>query len=354
MFRFELLIKILYIGSVVNMSKDKKSKILLAVVILALGVGLGFIIGINSSFNQKNNLMHNLRLEGYNHTRPLLACETETAITSEKTDILKKNIEEYISSEKSKGNIGTASVYMRNYQDGSSININGEEEYYPASLNKIPVMIATLQMARTDKNFLDKKIVYKDTTNYNKGIEVQPEKFLKSGETYSIAEAIEYMIKYSDNNAFIFLTQNVDINLYKKIFSDLKIPYSADTNNHEDYITVKDFSYSLRVLFNATYLNKELSEKALEILSKINYKDGLIAGLPNDIQVSHKFGITSTNKGGVSKKELHDCGIVYTDTPYLICVMTKDSNNIQNPQNLIKNISAMVYNQLNYYNKEPD
>jgi len=107
-------------------------------------------------------------------------------------------------------------------------------------------------------------------------------------------------------------------------------------------------------LFNATYLNKELSEKALEILSKINYKDGLIAGLPNDIQVSHKFGITSTNKGGVSKKELHDCGIVYTDTPYLICVMTKDSNNIQNPQNLIKNISAMVYNQLNYYNKEPD
>ena len=338
----------LYIGFVMGISKIRKNKIFSIITILVFGIGLGFIMGINSNLNQKDNLMRSLRLEGYNFIRPLLACETETAITSEKTDILKKNIEEYISSEKSKGNIGNASVYIRNYKDGSSININSEEEYYPASLNKIPVMIATLQMAQTDKNFLGKKIVYKDTTDYNKGIEIQPEKFLKPGETYSIAEAIEYMIKYSDNNAFVFLTQNVDINHYKKIFSDLKIPYSADTKDHEDYITVKDFSYSLRVLFNATYLNKELSEKALEILSEVNYKDALVASLPKDIQVSHKFGITTTNKGGVSKEELHDCGIVYTDTPYLICVMTKGNINIQNPQNLIKNISAMAYNQLSY------
>jgi beta-lactamase class A len=111
-------------------------------------------------------------------------------------------------------------------------------------------------------------------------------------------------------------------------------------------MTAKDFSNSLRTLFNATYLNKALSEKALEILSQVNYKDGLAAGLPSDIKIAHKFGITGTSKGGVVKKELHDCGIVYANSPYFICVMTKDSTDLKKAQNVISKISSMAYDQL--------
>ena len=62
-----------------------------------------------------------------------------------------------------------------------------------------------------------------------------------------------------------------------------------------------------------------MSEKALEYLSKSDFKYGLVASLPANIVVAHKFGFWAEN--GV--RLLHDCGIVYyPNNPYLLCVMT--------------------------------
>ena len=58
-----------------------------------------------------------------------------------------------------------------------------------------------------------------------------------------------------------------------------------------EYFTAKNYSKVFFALLNATYLNKENSEKALELLSNTDFTQGIVAGVPNNIKVAHKFGI---------------------------------------------------------------
>ena len=102
------------------------------------------------------------------------------------------------------------------------------------------------------------------------------------------------------------------------------------------------------MLYNGTYLTKEMSEKALELLSKVDFTGGIRSGLPSDMVVAQKFGerdISTTS--GVARagdiKELHDCGIVYfPDHPYLLCVMTS-GNNFDKLSSVLKDVSNVVY-----------
>ena len=82
-----------------------------------------------------------------------------------------------------------------------------------------------------------------------------------------------------------------------------------------------------------------MSEKALELLSKTTFNDGIVAGLPENIVVSHKFGEYILP----DEIELHDCGIIYyVQNPYFLCVMTrgKDEGELKNT---ISGISKIIY-----------
>ena len=55
--------------------------------------------------------------------------------------------------------------------------------------------------------------------------------------------------------------------------------------------------------------------------------------------------MTLLRKNG--ERQLHDCGIVYySNHPYLLCVMTKDKT-IENLADAIKDISHLVYEEIN-------
>jgi beta-lactamase class A len=93
-----------------------------------------------------------------------------------------------------------------------------------------------------------------------------------------------------------------------------------------------------------------MSEKALSILSLSQYFQGLVAGVPNNIKIAHKFGERKFNNTG--ETQLHDCGIIYAPkTPYLLCVMTKTNNNIDSASNVIKKISQTVYQKITQNNQ---
>jgi hypothetical protein len=48
---------------------------------------------------------------------------------------------------------------------------------------------------------------------------------------------------------------------------------------------------------------------------------------------------------GEQVEEFHDCGIVYSGTPYLLCVMTKGKN-YNDLQEAIRKISALTYEEV--------
>jgi beta-lactamase class A len=96
------------------------------------------------------------------------------------------------------------------------------------------------------------------------------------------------------------------------------------------------------VLYYSTYLNKDYSEKALELLSNTEFTQGLVAPLPRSVTVAHKFGERALPDG---TNQLHDCGIVYyPGHPYLLCIMTKGPD-FKDLTQAIQQISSKVYSE---------
>jgi beta-lactamase class A len=202
-------------------------------------------------------------------------------------------------------------------------------------------MIAYYKTAETDPTLFKKEIL--NTAVFNpKDQNIQPQVTLTPNLKYTVEDLIDRMIIYSDNMAYNLLMENIDSETVAKVYTDLGIDIAkAYTDPTGNIISVSGYSSFFRVLFNSSYLEKDMSEKALKLLSQVKFKDALPAGVPGTITVSHKFGERQYVETG--QKQFHDCGIVYIpQNPYLVCIMTrgKDFNGMVDT---IKNISQKVY-----------
>ena len=100
------------------------------------------------------------------------------------------------------------------------------------------------------------------------------------GRTYTVEQLLEYMIKYSDNNATALLDANIDPDTLARVYGDLGIPSEDDvTLANADFITAHQISTLFRVLYNATYLSRDDSEKALQLMSQVSFTQGIVAGV---------------------------------------------------------------------------
>jgi beta-lactamase class A len=204
-------------------------------------------------------------------------------------------------------------------------------------------MVAYLKQSEKDPSILTKEFVYQP--DLKAGLEKIPfddPSNLVVGGTYSVDELIKKMIIDSDNGAKNLLLSNLDTKYLLQIYSELNLKTPDLENSYQ--ISPKAYSLFIRILYNATYLSAANSEKALSILSKATFKDGLVAGVPAGTVVAHKYGeYADTTNYNINFVELHDCGIVYTpQNPYLLCVMTRGKD-IKNLQNEIGAISKIVY-----------
>ncbi len=292
-----------------------------------------------------------VRQGGYNLINPLLFYDAPVDIESVEYGTLKEKLSKFIGSKVSDGKLNKVSLYFRDLSKLGWVNINPNERYYPASLMKVPTMISILRYAEFHPEILSKKIFYDGSFDYNAVETIKPLKQIQSGNYYTVNELILYMIEYSDNNAAKLIHEQISEEFFQEVFTDLGIsipPNSFNTKNF-DYLTVKDYASFFRVLYNSTYLSREMSEKALNLLLIGDFPQGIEAGVPLDVKTAQKFGestiVDKNNK--IITLELHDCGIVYyPNRPYLLCVMTSGLNFIDS-ENMISSLSSIIYNEIN-------
>ena len=165
---------------------------------------------------------------------------------------------------------------------------------------------------------------------------------LVSGEEYTVEQLLEHLIKYSDNDALTALYPLLPEKEYVSLFDRLGVK-GVNLSDAQTTLTVVEYSTFFRVLYNASFLSQEMSEKALELLVGATYDGGLSGGVPRSVPVAHKFGERDLGDGFY---QLHDCGIVYEpQKQYLLCVMTRGKN--QNElSSVIKEISKYTYEQV--------
>lgn len=275
------------------------------------------------------------RMEGYKYIKPILFVDEDC----ESPDLqgMKTELVDYIEDCKETGQLHSASVYVKDYQNNSWFCINGDEKFMPASLMKVPFLITFMKMNEQHPGILDKKVPYTKPFNTVK-TPVTIANTIQMGNTYTIRDLLKYMIKFSDNNATFLLSQNIDVPTLNKVFTDMGLeePKLGSTNL---FMTAFEYSRFMRTLVNGTYLSKEDSEYAIQLLTTTVFDKGIQSGLPKDVTFAHKFG----ESGNENEVQLHESGIVYMNgKPYLITVMTK-GNSIDKLSSILKEISSKVY-----------
>lgn len=335
--------------------KHNYYRILALILSFIASLSIGIWIGSTAYFSQKlggkkeghhdstqmrrdpNNDLGNFELDKL--INPLLDCEGEL---SEISPVFAQGLKEEVEKHSKKPGIRNIAVYFRHLQGGMWTGINTNDQFIPASLLKVPLMIAAFKQLEVDPSFTTKKFQFSENVPPAFPNRIPGSKALVRGQSYTIEELIEYMIVYSDNDAATIIKGSIKPEILDHTFKDLGVKSVFDEQGTYG-ISAKNYGSFLRILYNATYLNRYHSAKALEIMTRVEYKNALVKGINDStITIAHKFGERESEQG----KQLHDCGIVYTNSAvgdYLICIMVKGGNDYEPMERIIQDISRYVY-----------
>lgn len=332
------------------MSFKLLSKNALAIITFILGVSIGMGAGYFTNFNpvpgeKIASRIYPIRTNetAFQFINPLLSYELPPGEALGESLALSGKIENIIDGFTSINPNASASVYFQDLNSGRWFGIEESHKYTPASLMKVIVMIAYFRDARLNPNRLDEEIFYTEEIQLlSQTIPYDPGTKLVLNEGYKISDLIERMIADSDNGATYALMQEINKDILAQVYHDLHI--DAPPEQGRDFtLSVKDYALLFRVLYNSTYINRVMSEQALTLLSKTEYKDGMTALLDPGTKVAHKYGEAVTMSQGGRSSEMHDCGIVYyPEKPYVLCIMTHGQNRLH-LAGLIQQISKTVY-----------
>jgi beta-lactamase class A len=244
-------------------------------------------------------------------------------------------------SSKDMGKVTHLSIYFRDLYHGPRFGIGEYDKFQPASLLKVPVMVAFLHAADQDPSVLDKTLSYSGSLHTLENVENESET-IEADTPYTIKELIAKMIVYSDNYSSVLLVEELNAELKLSAyftFRDLDV-LSMMLAPKADEVSIQSYANLFAILYNTGYLSKQNSQYALELLSESTFRDGLVAGVPATVRVAHKFGRKILSD---TDSQLHDCGIIYHPAgPYILCVMTSGTDYAAE-KSVIADISRAVY-----------
>lgn len=309
----------------------------LGVVMGALGVWLVFL-----QFDKESPLVE-VHSGGYEFISPLLACESGERVSADQLRPLRRKVEQIANTLQNQQHASHVSVYYRTLNSGPWFGVEEQERFSPASLFKVPLMMAVLKLAEDDPELLSQQRVFENVPIEDSNLvqNILPEEVMVPGQSYSVDELLYRAIVYSDNSAAYLLNGIVPDALYWGMLEDLGIVIGEEVEN---FLTVEEYARIFRVLYNASYLNRTMSEKALGLLSQSRFEQGIVSTVPGDIAVANKFGERSLEyPDGMVELQLSECGIVYLPgQPYLLCVMTRGAD-FQSLTNGVGQISEAVF-----------
>jgi beta-lactamase class A len=304
---------------------------------------LGYMI--NTAYHREEVVEEStsVRQSGYTYINPLLECETTTVGIKHKYIPFERGLIDKIKSIESENSQISMSVYFRNLQNGPWFWVNENAEFSPASLMKLPILFMYLKAAESNPNLLSQTLMANGENALSQIY--PPTDEIRVGSGYLIADLLERLIVFSDNIASNTLISALPVEIQDRVFTDLNIPL-PDTIDYT--LSVKEYASFFRMLYNASYLTRDYSEKALEILARTDFLGGLTGKLPRDIKVAHKFGEREyVDPSGKIINQLHDCGIIYYEPyPYLVCIMTKWEVPMPELSGKIQLLSETIYKEV--------
>ncbi|MGX7025105.1 serine hydrolase [Vagococcus hydrophili] len=245
----------------------------------------------------------------------------ESAVSSEAEKMEKVQV--LLNSKYNSYNYG---IYVTSLVDGSTASMNGSRIFTAASTGKLPAMYYTQKMINQGKIDPNRKYLYTDAINqmpiysYMRGGAgiLQGKPF---GTYYSLDTMLNWTAKYSDNQGANFLGY-----------------YGA---NQYDYKMRSEISSIIGRQWQSPF---QISAKENALLISAMYRQGgqVMSYMQNTVfddqripkylpvRVAHKIGDVGSFR--------HDVAVVYTDTPYVLSVMTQNNTSYETISILSKEI----------------
>jgi len=210
--------------------------------------------------------------------------------------------------------IGTYGVYVYSFANREEFGQNFDNLFPAASINKIPIMLDFYRTAEKGAISLDTIYTLKkeDIQDYGTG----SIRYEKPGKKYTYEELLELSGKQSDNTAAHILDNILSkqhVNLFLKTLGFQK------TSMDENLSTPKEIGQMFVKTYNLEILQKKIFlDKFYSALSETDFEDRLVKGFPDNTKVSHKIGS--------GDRAYSDCGLVFAQNPFVVCVMSKDAS----------------------------
>lgn len=227
---------------------------------------------------------------------------------------------------------GKYALFVYHTRDGSSYGFNENVQMPAASMMKVPVMAAVMQMVA------DKKISLSDIYTMEEADRVTgsgPLQYKLSGSTYTISELLGYLGKNSDNTAWEMFSRRLGTDIFEDTVSKMGMVQSsyADLTT-----TVKDQARMFAYIYQDKAGGEAGKTSIYGILMNSIYEDRISLGLPETVDLVHKVGTDEQvwSDGGIV---IPNSGKMY---PFIIVIMNKDIDRDQ-AKVLVPEITKMVW-----------
>lgn len=237
-------------------------------------------------------------------------------------------------------------LYFEYLPTGVNINVNANEEFFRASLVKLPVVMRTYKFIEEGRMSIDDRLTIEE-----KQLDSNFGDLWKrgAGTQLTVRELIKLILDESDNTAFNVLYEKVNVQLRgdtptgdtssDDIYDYLDIPREAE--GITPMITPKNYTSILKSLYFSAYLSYAHSNEILRTMTDTHAQQWLRAGVRNGIPVANKIGRYDVEPAYLNV--FSDCGIVYyPNRAYSLCVMVPTADaDVAIPH--IQHISKLVF-----------
>jgi beta-lactamase class A len=225
-------------------------------------------------------------------------------------------------------------VYVEDLETGAWIGVREDALYEARSLAKVFVLVAVLrdiedgELALEDIFF----ITPADRDARSGALAKSP-----PGAGYTVRMLLWHLTAHSDNTAMNALERPLLRDDYLELVRILYL--DAVTMSPPHRTSPRSFGKVLCSIYRAEPLERPAADYALALLANTTFTSQLPAGVPANVTVAHKVAMAAPE--GI----YHDCGIVFAQHPYVLCVMSANTTRAE-ADRTISSVSRTVYEEL--------
>ncbi|MCK5759412.1 MAG: serine hydrolase [Clostridiales bacterium] len=227
---------------------------------------------------------------------------------------------------------GRYGITFIDIESGASFGLNEIDKFIAASTSKLPINLYLFKLIEEGIVDPEMEMEYiEDDREWGTGKIIKGE----YGDVYTVSQLIEYSLTLSDNCAINMIIRLCELDNILAYMKDL----GAIINYGDRHRTCPaDMAVFTRELYDKYKENPELYGIMINYLDNTLWSDRIDKYLPKDLVIPHKIG------NYLSQNAYNDVGIVYADRPYIVSIMSEQTNENLEAIDVLADVSLIIYN----------